>query len=940
MPEMTQPWIPLSGNTVGADGQHGAASLPRASRLARTLPVLLAVLLACALRVYHLDFQSLWGDEGISLLRAGLPFDEMLRTLPAEHVPGYWVVLRWWVALAGTTDFALRYLSVLPSVLAIAFAYRLAADLGSRRAGLIAALLLATSTFQVWYAQEARMYAGLMATGIGATWLLWRLLTSRRPLLPVAGYVLLVSAAINLHFYGFLVPLAHAAFLVGWLWHTRDARAALRWVAASLAVLLLYLPWVPRLLAVPDFQGCCPAPPPGLLPWRYLTAYTAGDAMPPSLRAWIPWVYLALAALGGWAWSRRSRLGGWLLLTATLVPLAAALAIALVTRDFYHERYGCMLSIPLAVLAAGGFAALQPQFASLGRLQRTLAGSIGSRWVAGLLLAGLLGANLLALHRLYTDTTLHKADFRAIVRRIERAEQPGDIILVHGLDPREVFLHYYRGGLPVHNVHPLRSLGDAEIAANLSALTAGAGHLWMVHYDPPTTAIEYWLAAHAWLADRTRYGNENLTLSVYGLPNLPQRELPQGATFGEALRLTRAVVAGGSGDGLDFRAGDLLGLTTTWDVLEPPPSLTFSLRLLDAEGRAWITDDYVPLEGASPTAGWPAGGQVEDRRGLLLPTDLAPGSYTLALLLYDPDTGAPVPVGASDRALIARLSVAPSAVPPDPADLPIPRRVQRQIGDQVELLGFDMTPQPLIPGQGATLTVWWRATGRPAEAYWLRAQASRRGGQAAFAGVYPLSRAPTDTWQPGQVVREHYPLAVDPAAVTGVYRVVLALATADGDPYGPSVTLGNVAVAARSRVYRLPRRATPLEVALGESIRLRGYELTLPEATGGELSLTLYWQAAQRVAGDFKVFVHLVDESGRIAAQADAIPADGTAPTDGWLPGEVVADRHGLAAPRPGRYRLLTGLYDPGSGDRLPAVDAAGRPLPENAVPIGDVILP
>lgn len=902
--------------------------------------MLLALLLAFGLRVYHLDFQSLWGDEGISLLRAGLPFGEMLRTLPAEHVPGYWILLRGWVVLTGTTDFGLRYLSVLPSVLAIAFAYRLAADLGSRRAGLIAALLLATGAFQVWYAQEARMYAGLMAAGIGATWFLWRLLTSRKPLPPLAGYVLLVSAAINLHFYGFLVPLAHAVFLAGWLWRTRDGRAALRWVAAGLVVLLLYLPWVPRLLAAGGFQGCCPAEPPGLLPWRFLSAYTAGDAMPPALRALIPWIYLVLGVLGGWAWSRRRRHAGWLLLTATLVPLAAALAIALVTRDFYHERYGCMLSIPLAVLAAGGFAAVHPRFPRVGGQRGTRAWSAGSRWVAGLLLAGLLGANLLALHRLYTDTTLHKADFRAIVRRIERAERPGDVILAHGLDPREVFLHYYRGGLPVYNVHPLRSLSDAAIAANLAALTAGAERVWMVHYDPPTTAIEYWLAGHAWLADRDRYGNENLTLSVYGLPGLPQRELPQGATFGTALRLARAAVAGGSGDGLDFRASDLLGLTTTWDVLETPPNLTFSLRLLDGTGRAWVTEDYVPLEGASPTAEWPPGRQVDDWRGLVLPADLPPGSYELALLLYDPDTGVPVPVGERDAASIARLRVGPAAVPPDPADLPIPRRVEKQAGDQIEVLGFDITPQPLIPGQGATLTVWWRAIGRPAEAYQVRAEASRGNARTAFAGTYPLSDAPADTWQPGQVVREHYALAVDPAALTGVYQVILGLVGGDGQPAGPSVAVGNVAVAARSRVYRLPRRAAPLEAVLGDALRLRGYELSLPEATGGDLALTLYWQAGQRIAGDYKVFVHLVDESGRIAAQADAIPGGGSAPTDGWLPGEVVADRHVVAAPGPGHYRLLAGLYDPGSGERLPARDAAGRPFPENAIPIGDVALP
>jgi hypothetical protein len=85
--------------------------------------------------------------------------------------------------------------------------------------------------------------------------------------------------------------------------------------------------------------------------------------------------------------------------------------------------------------------------------------------------------------------------------------------------------------------------------------------------------------------------------------------------------------------------------------------------------------------------------------------------------------------------------------------------------------------------------------------------------------------------------------------------------------------------------------------------------------------------------------VHLIDERGRVVAQADSIPADGLAPTTSWLPGEIVADGHVLVAPGPGRYRLLVGLYDPDSGERLPVLDEAGRPIPESAIPVSDVEL-
>ena len=94
----------------------------------RTLAIAL-VLVAFAMRLYHLDFQSLEGDEGISLQRSSQPLGQMMERMPVEHVPGYFVLLNGWLAVAGEEDFALRYLSVWPSVAAVALIYRWAASM-------------------------------------------------------------------------------------------------------------------------------------------------------------------------------------------------------------------------------------------------------------------------------------------------------------------------------------------------------------------------------------------------------------------------------------------------------------------------------------------------------------------------------------------------------------------------------------------------------------------------------------------------------------------------------------------------------------------------------------------------------------------------------------------------------------------------------------------
>ena len=157
---------------------------------------------------------------------------------------------------------------------------------------------------------------------------------------------------------------------------------------------------------------------------------------------------------------------------------------------------------------------------------------------------------------------------------------------------------------------------------------------------------------------------------------------------------------------------------------------------------------------------------------------------------------------------------------------------------------------------------------------------------------------------------------------------------------GAPQTVAQVQIEARPRSYKLPKIAHPLDVRLGDAVALRGYDLVPAESPGEAVRLTLYWQATGRVGGHYKVFVHMLDETGAIVAQSDQVPAAGGAPTETWLPKEVVIDEHPLQAPGPGRYRVLAGLYDPISSQRMPAISAAGDALPDNAIPIAEITLP
>jgi hypothetical protein len=65
-------------------------------------------------------------------------------------------------------------------------------------------------------------------------------------------------------------------------------------------------------------------------------------------------------------------------------------------------------------------------------------------------------------------------------------------------------------------------------------------------------------------------------------------------------------------------------------------------------------------------------------------------------------------------------------------------------------------------------------------------------------------------------------------------------------------------------------------------------------------------------------------------AQVDSSPCDNAYPTWQWKPGEIVIEYVKVAVPAgvpPGSYQVYTGWYEPGTLQRLPVVDLAGRPL-------------
>ena len=482
--------------------------------------LLLLILLAFGLRVAGLTAQSFWRDETDALRFSTLPLDALLGnfTRGGWNGPLFYVFLRGWLAIAGKTEFAVRFFSLLWSVLGVALLYRVGREWCAPRIGALAALLMACSPYMIWYAQEAKMYALLCALVLvtlvlyrrvlgGGNWRLWLLVVS------------LIWIATGTHIMGaLLVPLL--AVLL-WVW---QPFAASRWregaLALGVSVLpgLVILPWVFRLLIRGGDIGHTFTPLPamfstivyafglGIAPLHiplavgvFLFVLLAGTVLwaETDLLSWVqnavlgrprPRLAVGRCVLAAWAW--------------ILVPVVGLWAITLRVPMFV-DRYLIWIGPAFYLLAARGLAQIWRR----------------SAVVSGLCVAALVAFSLGTVWQ--QSAVPIKSDLRAAAAYVAQRRAPDELLLFHISYTRDAFEYYYGDAAP--HADGLATDDDTrweDLHAELSARVAGYEVIWLVLSEPEMWDARgmnaQWLQEHAAVEERAEFSR--VSVIKYRLP--------------------------------------------------------------------------------------------------------------------------------------------------------------------------------------------------------------------------------------------------------------------------------------------------------------------------------------------------------------------------------------------------------------------------------------
>lgn len=208
------------------------------------------LLLATALRVYHIDFQSIWLDEIHTMIEGNpkMPYSEFYDIMILrEQMPHlYFLGVKLFSFIFGHTTFVVRLFSALIGIVSVYAIYLLGKEIKNKNAGVVAALILSVNYFHISYSQEIRPYVLLSLFTILSFYKLIIFLknsTTKNALY----YGLFTALLINTHFFGLFVLVSQFIIILYFLFERPKSERKKFFVSAVVSGITTLILWIPSI---------------------------------------------------------------------------------------------------------------------------------------------------------------------------------------------------------------------------------------------------------------------------------------------------------------------------------------------------------------------------------------------------------------------------------------------------------------------------------------------------------------------------------------------------------------------------------------------------------------------------------------------------------------------------------------------------------------------
>ena len=366
-------------------------------------------------------------------------------------------------------------------------------------------------------------------------------------------------------------------------------------------------------------------------------------------------------------------------------------------------------------------------------------------------------------------------------------------------------------------------------------------------------------------------------------------------------------------DRLSAEAGGIFNIDIGLQAnVVPQTRYQTGIRLVGPEGRTWsVTDLERPriYEDLPFTTYWLANDWGWDSWEVVVLAGTPPGDYEIELTVFDRDTLMPKTLMAADStvigptAVIGKMAVTkpttrPEIDPQHKTDVEIPEQ-------PLKLIGFNQSQSEGVPGSPLLISLFLEkvaAAGSPTLSLKLVNEIEDEVQSWLLTPGRDGYRIPD--WSGGDVVLSQHELWLRADLPSGSYRF-----------WVEDLPLGTVMLSAPPMVTTAPAIAQRRGATWQNGIQLVGFNESMND---GSLEFEMIWQTGSLIETSYRVFIHVVDESGTILAQSDGVPAGWARPTTGWRPGEFISDQHQIELSADIDIKaVIVGLYDAGNGERL-----------------------
>lgn len=474
------------------------------------LPLFLLVVIGAFVRLRGISKESLWLDEAFSVFMSHLGIGEIIQATSVDnHPPLYYIILRAWTTIFGSSETDVRMLSFLFGIALIPLTYILGKRLFSGKVGIMGALFVTFSPILVWYSQEARSYTMLAFLCMLSLWSLIEAVLHTRERFWIV-FVLSSVLSFYIHYFAFVFA-ALEAFVFFLLWKRKDGKIFRQAAVAGIASIILYIPWILKIAGGGLDKSALFWAVTSKDSWRLALEQLVGGNPNSSLTQWtIPTTYETIGMIvvpgmllvGLWIAIVRKEVKQYsVLLAFAIMPGVIAYWLTNHYSPMFHTRF-FIYSVPFLFLAVS-YAVANLVFLVPEEHRRKM-------FFVVAIFVFLIPASILVLMNATLDfnsTRLDKEDWRGVALYLQENAKKGDVVTT---DPRYFLipLSYYFNQTSFVNEFsfetsdgaPVRAVGNdlllnQELDNALPKLLGNADRVWVAttYWDGD---IDKWMNGH------------------------------------------------------------------------------------------------------------------------------------------------------------------------------------------------------------------------------------------------------------------------------------------------------------------------------------------------------------------------------------------------------------------------------------------------------------